>query len=344
MRSIEFKDGKVRFINVRKLPHTLEIVETTDYRRVAIAIKNMEIRGAPAIGVAAAFTLALAAYHSRCRDVECMLSELERVAALVRSTRPTAVNLFWAVSRVLSKARASAGGVEEVRRAVVGEALRMAEEDVEVNRRMSIIGASLIEDGDVILTHCNTGMLATVDIGTALGVIIRAYQEGKKIFVYATETRPALQGARLTAWELKRAGVPFKLIVDSAVGLVMARKGVTKVFVGADRILRDGHVINKIGTYQIAVLAREHGAEFYAVAPTSTIDLESRVEDVVIEERDQREVLEVMGVRIAPQGVEAYNPVFDITPPSYVSGIVTENGIARPPYEESIPKIALGKQ
>jgi len=339
MRSIEFVNGKVRFINVKALPHRLEIVETIDYRRVARAIKEMEVRGAPAIGVAAGFALALVAYHSECEDANCLIEMLENAARFIRSTRPTAVNLFWAVNRVLTKAKSAGDDVEKVRKAVITEALRIAEEDVKVNERMSVIGAELIEDGDIILTHCNTGMLATVDIGTALGVIIRAYREGKKIFVYATETRPALQGARLTAWELKRAGVPFKLIVDNAVGIVMAKRGVTKVFVGADRILKDGHVVNKIGTYQIAVLAKEHGVKFYAVAPTSTIDPETCAEDVVIEERDQKEVLEVMGVRVAPEGVEAYNPVFDITPPNYVTGIVTEKGIAKPPYTESIAKL-----
>ena len=340
MRNIDFRDGVVSFINVRLLPRKLEIVKTEKPERIAEAIRSMEIRGAPAIGVAAAYALALTAYHTKCSSEECLLRELERIAEIIRSTRPTAVNLFWAVERILKVARkAEQRGFEVMRRAVIREAEKMAEEDIEVNRMMSIHGAKLIENGDVILTHCNTGALATVDIGTALGVIIRAYREGKEIFVYATETRPALQGARLTAWELLQAGVPFKLIVDSAVGITMMKRGVTKVFLGADRILGSGHVINKIGTYQIAVLAKRHNVDFYVVAPTSTFDLKTKVDEVVIEERGAEEILNFGGVKIAPDDVQVYNPVFDITPPDLITGIVTELGVIYPPFKENIRKL-----
>ncbi|MGC9165096.1 MAG: S-methyl-5-thioribose-1-phosphate isomerase [Thermoprotei archaeon] len=340
MRSIEWISGKVRFIDVTKLPTRLEIVETSDYVELANAIKSMKIRGAPAIGVAVAFGLALVAYHSKTVRYEDFMDELKHAAQVLSNARPTAVNASWAAGRILTKAL-SYNSLSEVKKAVINEAINMAEEDVKINKAMSEYGASLIKDGDVIITHCNTGMLATVDIGTALGVIIRAHKQGKRIMVYVDETRPALQGARLTAWELKHAGVPFKLIVDSAAGIVMRNKGVTKVFVGADRILRDGHVINKIGTYTLSVLAKAHNVEFYVVAPTSSFDMTRHINEVIIEERDPREVTCIKGKRIAPRNIEVYNPVFDITPPENVTGIITEKGIIYPPYSENIPKILI---
>lgn len=338
MRSIEWVNGKVRFIDVTKLPTRLKIIETNNYLELAEAIKSMKIRGAPVIGVAVAFGLALVAYYSNATSYEDFMKELNHAAQILANARPTAVNASWAANRILTKA-SSYSNFLEAKNAVIDEAVRMAEEDIQINSAMSEYGASLIKDGDVIITHCNTGMLATVDIGTALGVIIKAHNQGKKIMVYVDETRPALQGARLTAWELKQAGVPFKLIVDSAAGTVMRDKGVTKVFVGADRILSDGHVINKIGTYTLSVLAKAHGVEFYAVAPTSSFDLVKHVNEVIIEERDPKEVTHIKGKRIAPRNIQVYNPVFDVTPPENITGIVTEKGIIYPPYSENIPKI-----
>jgi len=338
MRSIEWINGKVRFIDVTKLPTRLKIIETQDYLELANAIKTMKIRGAPAIGVAAAFGLALVAYHSRATNYEDFMKELNHAAHVLVNSRPTAVNASWAANRILMKIT-SRSNLNEVKNIIINEVINIAEEDVKINKTMSEYGASLIKDGDVIITHCNTGMLATVDIGTALGVIIRAYQQGKKIMVYVDETRPALQGARLTAWELKQAGVPFKLIVDSAAGTVMRDKGVTKVFVGADRILKDGHVINKIGTYTLSVLAKAHNIEFYVVAPTSSFDLVKNINEVIIEERDPKEVTHIKGKRIAPRNIQIYNPVFDITPPENVTAIITEKGIIYPPYSKNIQKI-----
>ncbi len=338
MRSIEWVNGKVRFIDVTKLPTRLKIIETDNFVELANAIKTMKIRGAPAIGVAVAFGLALVSYHSRATTYEDFMRELNHAAQILVNARPTAVNASWAANRILTKI-ASYNDLKDIRNIIISEAINIAEEDVKINRTMSEIGASLIKDGDVIITHCNTGMLATVDIGTALGVIIKAHQQGKKIMVYVDETRPALQGARLTAWELKQAGVPFKLIVDSAAGTVMRNKGVTKVFVGADRILKDGHVINKIGTYTLSVLAKAHNVEFYVVAPTSSFDLIKNVNEVIIEERDPKEVTHIKGKRVAPRNIQVYNPVFDITPPENVTAIITEKGIIYPPYSENIPKI-----
>lgn len=339
MKNIEYENGVVKFINVKKLPRKFEVIKTSNYKRIAKAIKNMEIRGAPAIGAAAAFALALVAYHSRCKSVKCLIKELKKASELLRLTRPTAVNLFWAIDRVLSVIRKSELNLELLRQKIIDEAIKIAKEDIEVNTKISKIGSKLIEDGDVILTHCNTGVLATVGVGTALGIIIEAFKSGKRIFVYITETRPALQGARLTAWELKNAKVPFKLIVDSAVGITMKVKGVSKVIVGADRILRSGHVINKIGTYQIAVLAKENNVDFYVAAPTSTIDLRTQISDVIIEEREPDEVTHIGNKKIAPNGVDVYNPVFDITPPEYISGIITERGIIWPPYDLNIKNL-----
>lgn len=337
MRSIEWVNGKVRFIDVTKLPTQLKIVETQDYLELANAIKTMKIRGAPAIGVAVAFGLALVAYHSKATSYEDFIKEVNHAAQVLVNARPTAVNASWAANRILTKIT-SYNNLDEIRNIIINEAINMSEEDVKINKTMSELGASLIKDGDVIITHCNTGMLATVDIGTALGVIIKAHQQGKKIMVYVDETRPALQGARLTAWELKQAGVPFKLIVDSAAGTVMRDKGVTKVFVGADRILKDGHVINKIGTYTLSVLAKMHNVEFYVVAPTSSFDLVRNVNEVIIEERDPKEVTHIRGKRIAPRNIQVYNPVFDITPPENITAIITEKGIIYPPYLENISK------
>ncbi len=344
IRPIEWlDDGRVRWLDVRLIPWEEVYRETRDYRRIAKAIRDMEIRGAPAIGVAAALGLALAAYHASVSSVEELLRVLEEAAEVLRETRPTAYNLFWAIERVLKRAREAAGSgasVEDVRAAVIEEAKRIMVEDIEANIRMGEIGAKLVQDGDTILTHCNTGALATAGYGTALGVIRAAVEEGKRIRVIATETRPLLQGARLTVWELVKEGIDVTLITDNMVGYVMSKGLVDKVFVGADRITLDGYVANKIGTYMIAVLADRHGVPFYVVAPTSTIDPRLRGPGIPIEERHPDEVRTVLGkLLITVPDVKVYNPAFDVTPPELVTGIVTEKGIATRPYEKSIPRL-----
>ena len=341
MRTVEWKNGVVRMIDQRELPRRLVVAEFSDYREVAKAIREMVVRGAPAIGAAAAFGLALAARKSPARTRGELLADLEEAAEVLRATRPTAVNLSWAIERMLARARSlERGDVEEMARALEREAQVIADEDVETNRRMGAYGAELIEDGDNILTHCNTGALATVDYGTALGVIRTAHEQGKRIHVWVDETRPRLQGARLTAWELMELGIHMTLIADNAAGHLMRTGKVDIVLVGADRIARNGDVANKIGTYKLAVLAKENGVPFYSVAPTSTIDLSiASGEEIPIEERDAQEVTHIGGVPIAPEGVRAYNPAFDVTPHRYITGIVTEKGIVYPPFGRNLRRI-----
>jgi len=298
-------------------------------RQVASAIRGMKIRGAPLIGVAAAYGLALTAYHSKAKTKKELTKEIEESAGLLKRTRPTAVNLFWAVDRITRKALKIVGTAKAVAKAVIKEANKMADEDVKVNRKMGEHGSVLLNDGDVILTHCNAGSLATVDYGTALGVIRVAWERGKKVSVIATETRPKLQGARLTAYELKRDGIPATLITDGMVGYVMQKRLVNKVIVGADRIVRDA-VINKIGTFGIAVLAREHKIPFYVAAPTSTFDLAHSASEAVIEERNPMEITHFGTQKIAPNGVKVLNPAFDITPMRYVAAIICETGVLTP--------------
>jgi len=298
-------------------------------RKVASAIRDMKIRGAPLIGVAAAYALALTVYYSKAKTKKELIKEVEESAILLKKTRPTAVNLFWAVNRIMRKARETIGTAKTVAKAVVEEANKMADEDVETNRKMGEHGSALLNDGDVVLTHCNAGSLATVDYGTALGVIRVAWERGKKVSVIATETRPKLQGARLTAYELKREGIPVTLITDGMVGHVMQKRLVNKVIVGADRIVRDA-VINKIGTFGVAVLAHEHKVPFYVAAPTSTFDLAHSASEVVIEERKPEEVTHFGTQKIAPNGVKVLNPAFDITPIRYVSAIICETGVLSP--------------
>jgi|YelNatPaOPRAMG01_1025707.scaffolds.fasta_scaffold00379_36 methylthioribose-1-phosphate isomerase len=338
MRTIEWReDGAVVTINQLKLPRETEFLTLRTCKEVAEAIKTMKIRGAPLLGAAAAYALALTAYHSKAMDREELIRELEAAADELRKTRPTGVNLFWAIDRILSKVYAFKGTcARELAALVVEEAKKIADEDAAVNRAIGRNGASLLEDGDVVLTHCNAGALATVEYGTALGVIRAAVEQGKKISVIATETRPKLQGARLTTYELKREGIPVTLISDTMVGYVMYRRMVDKVVVGADRIVRDA-VINKIGTYQIAVLAKEHGIPFYVAAPKSTFDLTHTSTEVVIEERGPEEVLYIGGERIAPEGVAVFNPAFDITPLKYVTAIICEEGIL---YKDDLPSLS----
>jgi methylthioribose-1-phosphate isomerase len=333
-------DGVVKMIDQRILPRQYEIVEFRDYQSVAIAIKDMTVRGAPAIGAAAAFGLALAAIQSQATTSQELLCDLDTAEKILRVTRPTAVNLMWALDRMMNFARAQNLDANGLRDAVIAESQRIAEEDVETNLRMARNGAALINDGDTVLTHCNAGALATVDIGTAVGVIIEAHKQGKKIHVMVDETRPRLQGARLTAWELTQAGVPMTLIADNASGHYMRAGKIQKCFVGSDRVAANGDVANKIGTYKVAVLAHENGIPFYAVMPTSTIDMNLANGDLIpIEERDSREVTHIEGVAIAPEGVHVGNPAFDVTPSKYVTAIVTERGVVYPPYVESLKKI-----
>lgn len=299
-------------------------------RDVASAVKTMKIRGAPLIGAASAYALALTAVHSKASTRRELLEKLKESAEIIQATRPTGVNLFWAVERILNKVvQSQLTSVNELKNLVVKEAQKIADEDVQANRKMAEYGSKLIADGNTVLTHCNAGALATVDYGTALGVIRSAWEQGKRVSVIATETRPRLQGARLTAYELKALGIPFKLITDNMVGYVMSRKMVDLVIVGADRIVSDA-VANKIGTYSIAVLAQEHEVPFYVAAPMSTFDLHHTVKDVIIEERNPDEVTKIGSRRFAPRGTIALNPAFDITPTKYVTGIICEKGVFTP--------------
>jgi len=334
LRTIEWIDGSVVTLDQNKLPGEEIQIRLNTCEDMASAIREMKIRGAPLIGVAAAMGLALTAFRSKARSRQEFLRELESSAKILEETRPTAVNLFWSIERIMKKARESVGEVEDLKRLVIEEAKKMADEDVEINMRIGRNGAKLIEDGYTILTHCNAGGLATVGYGTALGVIRAAFETGKKIKVIATETRPKLQGARLTAYELLKDGIPVTLITDGMAGYAMKRGMVDIVVVGADRIVRDA-VINKIGTYTIAVLARENGVPFYVAAPLSTMDLSRTSVEVEIEERNPREVLYFHSVRVAPEGVNVWNPAFDVTPMDYVSGIITETGVLTPKELES---------
>ena len=339
IRSIEWKENKVIIVNQLKLPTEIEYIECTTPERVVEAIKNMEIRGAPAIGAAAAYALALAAIRSNARSRKEFLKEIYEVAEKLKSTRPTAINLFWAINRVLKSAEKAEESIEKIVMTIVNEAKKIAEKDIKANKLIGKYGAKLIEDGDCILTHCNTGSLATVDYGTALGIIRAAVEEGKKIHVYVTETRPKLQGARLTALELKYENIPVTVICDNMVGYIMQKELVNKVFVGADRILRTGHVINKIGTYTIAVLAKYHNVPFYVAAPTSTFDLKKALDQIEIEERSPEEVAFCGNIRVVPKGVNILNPAFDVTPPQLITAIITEKGILEPPLDHAITKI-----
>lgn len=337
MRTLEWSEqtNSLWMIDQRLLPGELRMVELRDHRAVAEAIRAMVVRGAPAIGAAAAFGLALAAQESRAERPFALLQELQEAGEVLRQARPTAVNLAWAVERVLQAARGAAGEGQDVRRRVLAEAQRIADEDVAINRRMAAFGAQLLADGDTVIHHCNTGALATVDWGTALGVIRMAHEQGKRIHVLVDETRPRLQGARLTAWELGQYGIPYDIITDGAAGYFLRTGQAQKVLFGADRVAANGDVANKIGTYMLALAAQASGVPAYAVLPTSTIDRTLAHGGLIpIEERPAEEVLnlQVEGQPIAPQGATARNPAFDVTPHELISAIVTENGIFYPPY------------
>jgi methylthioribose-1-phosphate isomerase len=348
MRTVEWDDERrvVRMIDQRLLPGEFRVVEYADFRQVAQAIRDMVVRGAPAIGATAAFGLALAAQQSQASQAEQLMAEVEDAARVLREARPTAINLAWGLKRMLNVMSATAGGVEELRLVLLAEACRIAEEDVEINRRMARHGAMLIEDGDTIIHHCNTGSLATVDWGTALGVLRMAHEQGKHIHVLVDETRPRLQGARLTAWELQQYGIPYDIISDNAAGYFLHSGLVQKVFFGADRVAANGDVANKIGTYMLALAAYDNNVPAYSVAPTSTIDLALGHGGLIpIEERAASEVLDLQvgGQPVAPHGATARNPAFDITPHRLVAAIVTENGIVYPPFLENLVTAMQGK-
>ncbi|MHA1641397.1 MAG: S-methyl-5-thioribose-1-phosphate isomerase [Promethearchaeota archaeon] len=334
--SIEWVDNKVKMIDQTLLPHELKFLELDDYRDVAKAIKNMNIRGAPAIGVAAAMGLALATLEFKGLPKEKFLEKMEEAANVIRSTRPTASNLFWAVDRIWKIINTCPDNPSVISELVVEESKIMAHEDVNVNKSIGKHGAELLKDGDTVLTHCNAGSLATVQYGTALAPVRAAIENGKKIQVIADETRPRLQGARLTAFELQYDKIPVKVISDTSSGLLMKLGMIDKVIVGTDRVTSDA-VFNKIGTYLVALAARDNGIPFYVAAPTSTLSLEESADDVIIEQRDSREVSHVLGkVQIVPDGVECLNYAFDITPFNLVTGIITEDGVFSP--EELLKK------
>jgi len=339
IKVIEWVSGKIRLLDQTRLPWEEVYLELEDYRQMASAIKEMRVRGAPAIGVAAAYGMALGAQGIEAASKEEFMIKLGTVSQALSVTRPTAVNLFWALER-MKRAAEAVEDVAQIKAALIKEAQKLEVENEEADRKLSKYGAGLINDGFTILTHCNTGALATAGYGTALGVIKAAKEQGKNIRVLVTETRPLLQGARLTTWELASEGIPFTLIADTMTGYFLSRGGIDCVIVGADRIAANGDVANKIGTYNIAVLAMENGVPFYVAAPSSSIDLSLPSGDgIPIEERSAEEVARIEGIPIAPVGVQVANPAFDITPHLYITAIITERGIAKEPYEIRLKKV-----
>ena len=341
VRAIEWSDGEIRILDQSRLPEEQVFVNLDDYRDVVGAIREMMVRGAPAIGVAAAYGIALGASSIEAKDKDKFVARLNEVTQAFSAARPTAVNLFQAIGRMKKAARGDS--VSDMKNSLIEEAKLIHEEEVTATRELSRLGAELIKDGFTVLTHCNAGPLATAGYGTALGVIKAAKEQGKKLSVLATETRPLLQGARLTTWELMQEGIPVTLITDSMAGYFMKRGDIDCVIVGADRIAANGYTANKIGTYTLAVLANAHGIPFYVAAPTSTIDLSlTSGYQIPIEERSPDEVTHIREVPIAPKGVRAANPAFDVTPPSHITAIITEKGIIRAPYTEGLNAIAFG--
>jgi methylthioribose-1-phosphate isomerase len=382
IRTVYWEDDAVVFIDQRLLPGVETYVISRDYRQVAAAIKNLSIRGAPAIGVAAALGIALGVRHSQAASLTALQADFEIICATFSQTRPTARNLFWAIEGMKKYFReASAapqlqtniharkrtqrsmkippnpplakGGwgdfiinsdgdqtLNSLKQSLIAEACRICGEDIAINRQIGTYGSSLIADGDDILTHCNAGALATAGYGTALGVIRAAWEAGKRIHVYVDETRPVLQGARLTAWELLREGIPATLITDNMAGFLMQQGKIQKIIVGADRIAANGDAANKIGTYSVAVLARAHRIPFYIAAPLSTFDGSLKTgKDIPIEERDPEEVSCCQGVILAPRGISVYNPAFDVTPHRYITAFVTEKGLIHPPFRKTVPAL-----
>ncbi len=345
MRTVAWQEGAVRLIDQRHLPFELTYVDCPDCDAVVAAIADMTVRGAPAIGAAAAFAMAQAARESAATDARSLHADLSAAAVRLRAARPTAVNLAWAVERQLECARETGAEPAAIRAATLANAQAIADADVVANRRIGQYGAPLIADGATVLHHCNTGALATVDYGTALGVVRAAHEAGRRFHVLLDETRPRLQGSRLSAWELEQLGVSYDILPDSAAAYYMRRGEIDLVLVGADRIAANGDVANKIGTYSLAVLAAAHALPFYSVAPTSTVDLNCATgEDIPIEERGAEEVLAPYGQAIAPPHFRARNPAFDITPARYLAGIITERGIARAPLSESLSRLVAAAQ
>ncbi len=347
MRTVEWTaQNRVRMIDQRQIPWQLAHVEYDDYRDVARAITDMVVRGAPAIGVSAAYGMALAAQQYQEPTIGSLLEFLEIAAVILKKARPTAVNLAWAVDHMLQVAKdETLGTAEEIREALLVEAHRMAEADITTNLRIARHGAALIKDGDTILHHCNTGMLATVDYGTALGVIRLAWEQGKNIHVLLDETRPRLQGARLSAWECEQLGIPYDIIPDTAAGYYLRRGEINLVLFGADRVARNGDVVNKVGSYQIAVLGRENAVPVYSVFPTSTVDLAMPTGDAIpIEERDPSEVRAPYGCEIVPETYRARNPAFDVTPHRYLTGLITEFSVIFPPFDQGLAEAVAQEQ
>lgn len=335
-KTIEWKDNKVIMIDQTRLPNEEIYLEFETYQQVADAIKRMVIRGAPAIGVAAALGIALGSTNIKTDDREQFISEVNKIAEVILATRPTAVNLFWAGKRMLRVLNQQDGGVSEMKQRLVDEANNILIEDIEICRHIGRVGEVLIPDNSTVLTHCNAGALATAGYGTALGVIRGAKEAGKNIKVIATETRPFLQGARLTAWELDKDGISVSLITDNMVGHIMSKGMIDAVVVGADRIAGNGDVANKIGTYSISILAKSHGIPFYVAAPISTIDYDCAQGSLIpIEERNINEVTHILGQKIAPE-VNVYNPAFDITPNENVSSIITEKAVVNDPFVKGL--------
>ena len=338
LRTVEWKDNKVVMIDQTKLPNELVFVEYNDYNQVADAIRTLVVRGAPAIGVSGAFGLALATLQSKATTKDELILDLKKAKEILFQTRPTAVNLAWGLEKIMNVAN-SGNSVDQIKKSVIDESKKMADEDIQINKIMGKNGSELFDNHDTIMTHCNAGALATVAYGTALGVIRATKETGKNVKVIATETRPVQQGSRLTAFELKHDGFDVSLIPDTAVGYTMANNLVNKVVVGADRIVRTGHVFNKIGTYQVATMAKQHNIPFYVAAPLSTFDMKSDAKDVIIEMRKGSEVTGIGDKKTAPDDINVINPAFDMTPPELISGIITEKGVAHPPYEKSIKKL-----
>ena len=346
IQTLEWTEGGVRFIDQTKLPTEETYVNCTTYQEVADVIRNMVVRGAPAIGVSAAMGIALGMKNSKAENVGELKREFDEICDVIGKTRPTAVNLFWAIKRMQQKFETlRVRPLQQIKRDLIEEAQRMHAEDIAINQAMGRHGATLMPASGGVLTHCNAGALATCGYGTALGVIRAAVEAGKKIQVYADETRPFLQGSRLTAWELTKDNIPTTVISDNMAGAMMQQGKIGAVIVGADRIAANGDVANKIGTYSVAVLAKEHNLPFYVAAPISTVDLEtSDGSKIPIEQRNPAEVTHFAGKAVTPVGVQIENPAFDVTPAKYVTAIVTERGIARAPYEQSLAELVLGQQ
>jgi len=345
IQTLEWTDKGVRFLDQTKLPTEETYVTATTYQQVADVIRNMVVRGAPAIGVAAAMGIALGVQNSKAETVGDLKKDFDQICRAIGETRPTAVNLFWAIRRMQGKFEMlRIRPMPQIKQALVDEAQRMHAEDIAANQAMGRHGATLMPSSGGVLTHCNAGALATAGYGTALGVIRAAIEQGKKIHVYADETRPFLQGSRLTAWELMKDGIPTTVISDNMAGAVMKQGKIGAIVVGADRIAANGDVANKIGTYTVAVLAREHGIPFYVAAPISTVDLATADGGgIPIEQRNSKEVTHIAGRQMVPDGVEVENPAFDVTPAKYIAAIITERGIAKAPYEDSLRKLADAK-